>query len=261
MILEAGLGASSEGWQPVQQALSQLTRTCRYDRAGLGASALPADGAARTSADQVGDLAALLEDEGIEPPYVLVGHSYGGALARLFAHERRGEVAGLVLLDSTHPDEREQYLAALPSGDDPVVARLREQLTARFDPAQSPERLDWDASLAQVRGAARLGDVPVVVVTAGRAGPLAVEGLQPRLARQLEGVRMELQRDLARLSSNGVHVVATESGHAVPDPQTGQPEVVLAAVEAVVRAARLRVPVPPCEAVFTQPRTRCIAAD
>ncbi|HVM16997.1 MAG TPA: peptide-methionine (S)-S-oxide reductase MsrA [Gaiellaceae bacterium] len=260
VVLEAGLGAASEGWEPLQQALSQLTRTCRYDRAGLGASPLPDAAGARTAADQVEDLARLLDEEGIESPYVLVGHSYGGALARLFAHEHRGDVAGVVLLDSTHPDEREQYLAALPESGGPVVARLREQLTAQFDPAQSPERLDWDASLAEIRGAQRLGDVPIVVVTAGRAGPRAVQGLDPRLAEQLDEVRIELQRDLARLSSNGVHVVATESGHAVPDPQTGQPEVVLAAVEAVVRAARLRVPVPPCEAVFTQPRTRCVAS-
>ena len=146
----------------------------------------------------------------------------------------------------------------LPDSSDPVVQRLRAQLTAPFGPETNPERVDWDASMAEARQARRLGDLPVVVITAGRAGPTAVEGLDPKLAQELEEVRMELQREHARLSGNAVHVVATESGHAVPDPRSGAPEVLRQAIEAVVRSSRLHVPLPACEALFSGPRARCV---
>jgi pimeloyl-ACP methyl ester carboxylesterase len=261
VILEAGLGSPSGGWQALQQQLASVTRTCRYDRAGLGQSPAAEPAAARTAAQHVEELAALLEREEIDPPYVLAGHSYGGSLARLFAHTRRDDVAGIVLIDSPHPDERDRYLAALPAGDgDPVVARLRAQLGMLHDPAANPEHLDWEASMAEVRAAGALGDLPLVVITAGRAGPRAVAGLDPSLVEPLEDVRMELQRDLAGLSGNRVHVIATESGHSVPDPQSGQPQVIFTAVDAVVRSSRLHVPLPSCEALFTQPATRCVGA-
>lgn len=260
VILEAGLGSDSQGWQPLQDELAALTRTCRYDRAGLGRSGELTAGDPRTTAEHVEELAELLESAGIEPPYVFAGHSYGGSLARLYAYTHRDDVSGLVLIDTPHPDERARYLAALPEADDdPVVARLRAQLGMLHDPAANPERLDWEASMAEVRAADDLGDLPLVVITAGRAGPRAVADLRPELVEPLEEVRMELQRDLAALSGNGVHVVASESGHSVPDPQSGQPEVILTAIDALVRASRLSVPLPPCDALFTQPRTQCAA--
>lgn len=259
VILEAGLGSPSDGWQDLQRLLAETTRTCRYDRAGLGLSRSSDDGG-RTAAAHVRELRSLLEEAGIEPPYVLVGHSYGGAIARLFAHTHRDLAAGAVFLDTPHPDERDRYLAALPPDDDPVLDRLRAQLAAVQDPAANPERLDWDRAMAEVRGANTLGNLPLVVVTAGRAGPRTVQGLPERLVKPLEDTRMELQRELAGLSTDSVHVVAADSGHAVPDAATGQPDVVVTAVEAVVRAARDGTTLPPCGTLFPPPRTRCVAA-
>jgi pimeloyl-ACP methyl ester carboxylesterase len=259
VILEAGLGSPSDGWQELQAELAAVTRTCRYDRAGLGLSTPAETPGPRTAAAQVAELAALLDEEGIQPPYVLAGHSYGGLLARLFAAEHRREVRGLVLIDSPHPGESRRYLDVLPAGDsDPVIARLRAQLGMLHDPETTPERLDWQAAMEEMAAADRLGDLPLVVITAGRSGPLAVEGLDPRLAASLEEVRMGLQGELAGLSGNAAHVVALESGHSVPDPEAGQPEVIRTAVEAIVRSSRLRVPLPSCEALFPGPGTRCV---
>jgi pimeloyl-ACP methyl ester carboxylesterase len=258
VILEAGLGSPSEGWQDLQRELSALTRTCRYDRAGLGRSPAP-DPGPRTAAEHVEELRRLLEAEGIEGPYVLVGHSYGGMLARLFAHTHADVAAGAVLLDSPHADESRRYLEELPPDDHPVLNRLREQLRALHDPATTPEGLDWEASMDEVRAVSGLGDLPLVVVTAGRGGPRAVQGLPEELVEPLDELRIDLQRELAGLSTNSLHVVATGSGHSVPDPQTGEPEVIVAAVAEVVRAVRENRPLRPCEQVFGG-RTRCVAA-
>jgi pimeloyl-ACP methyl ester carboxylesterase len=97
VILEAGIGASSLNWTTIQSALSQFTRVCSYDRAGLGWS----DPAAspRTIANAVEELHALVTAAQIPTPLVLVGHSFGGLLARCYAARYPDQIAGLVLLD------------------------------------------------------------------------------------------------------------------------------------------------------------------
>ena len=98
VILEAGFGGNSDDWSEVQGPLGRATRTCAYDRAGLGSS-LPIPGV-HDAADEIADLDLLLEAADIPPPYVLVGHSYGGLLVRLFAHANPFVTAGVVLVDS-----------------------------------------------------------------------------------------------------------------------------------------------------------------
>jgi pimeloyl-ACP methyl ester carboxylesterase len=91
VILEAGFGLSSAEWGEVQPPLGRSTRTCAYDRAGLGDS-LPIPGV-HAAADETRDLHALLKHAGVAPPYILVGHSYGGLLVRLFAHAHPDQTA------------------------------------------------------------------------------------------------------------------------------------------------------------------------
>src|ERR671917_1180767 len=103
VILEAASGGMSAHWVRVQQQLAKTTRVCAYDRAGLGWSE---PGPEPRDARQVsGELQALLEGAGIEGPYVLVGHSYGGLYARMYAARYSEEVAGVVLVDSSHPEQ------------------------------------------------------------------------------------------------------------------------------------------------------------
>jgi pimeloyl-ACP methyl ester carboxylesterase len=103
VVFESGLGDGRYSWGLVQPEISRHTRACSYDRAGLGFS----DPANRpgTSANAVADLAALLRSANIAPPYVLVGHSYGGMNAKLFATTYPSSVAGLVLVDPSHEDQ------------------------------------------------------------------------------------------------------------------------------------------------------------
>src|SRR5215208_1318986 len=102
VVLEAGAGSGIDEWPLVQRAVARFARVCSYDRAGVGASP-PARGR-RDARDAVADLEALLDAADIEPPWIVVGHSWGGALARLFAADRRDDVAGVVFVEATTPE-------------------------------------------------------------------------------------------------------------------------------------------------------------
>ncbi len=104
MILEAANGGMSAHWVRVQQEVARDTRACAYDRAGLGWSE---PGPEPRDAKQISsELHTLLgAAAGTEGPYVLVGHSYGGLYGRLYADRYPEEVAGVVLVDSSHPEQ------------------------------------------------------------------------------------------------------------------------------------------------------------
>ncbi len=101
IVIEAGAGANSLGWQAVQTGLAQLTRVCSYDRAGHGWSE-PRPGP-RDAETIARELHALLNQAGELRPLVLVGHSAGGLYIREYARQFPSEVAGAVLIDSSSP--------------------------------------------------------------------------------------------------------------------------------------------------------------
>ncbi|MBI1790320.1 MAG: alpha/beta fold hydrolase, partial [Acidobacteria bacterium] len=103
VVLEAGIAATSLSWSRVQPEVAKFARVLSYDRAGLGWSG-PASGP-RTVDRLVAELRQLLAGAGLPGPYVLVGHSFGGLVARAFAARYPDEVAGLVLVDPVHPRE------------------------------------------------------------------------------------------------------------------------------------------------------------
>ena len=103
IVLEAGSGADSATWSAVIGPMAETTRTCTYDRAGRGRSDPTGR---RTLRDAAAELRALLAVAGERPPFVLVGHSLGGAFMRVFGAVDRDEVAGLVLVDTFDPDSR-----------------------------------------------------------------------------------------------------------------------------------------------------------
>ncbi len=98
VVFDSGGNQPGYSWVLVQPEVAKSTRACWYDRAGYGWSD-PAPGP-RTSADIADDLHTLLRAAGVPPPYVLVGHSFGGFNIRVFSGRNRGEVAGMVLVDS-----------------------------------------------------------------------------------------------------------------------------------------------------------------
>jgi len=122
VILESGGGGyGGYGWRVVQSEVSKFTRVCWYDRAGEGWSD-PAP-TTRNSATIVHDLHELLQRAPVVGPYVLVGHSVGGNYVRIFTARFPAEVAGAVLVDSSHPEQREPAIMLSPVNRIPTFAR------------------------------------------------------------------------------------------------------------------------------------------
>src|SRR5579862_7185556 len=107
VILESGLGDSYISWRKVQPQIAKFTRVCSYDRAGIGFS--DSGSQPRTSKVMAAELHTLLHAAGVPPPYVLVGHSMGGFNVRLYTSLYRNEVAGIVLVDASHPDQQSRF--------------------------------------------------------------------------------------------------------------------------------------------------------
>src|SRR5258705_10945572 len=101
VVFDAALGASSLSWSLVQPAVARVTRACSYDRAGFGWS--DAGPMPRTAGRAADELRTLLDRAGVLPPYVLVGHSFGGLVALIFAQRFLKDTAGLVLRGPAHP--------------------------------------------------------------------------------------------------------------------------------------------------------------
>jgi len=248
VILDSGLGSSSSSWRLVQPAVARDTQVCSYDRAGSGWSddgPLP-----RTSGRIVTELHRLLRRARVEPPYVLVGHSFGGLNVRLFASEYRGEVAGMVLVDASH-----ESLYTGHAGDGGkalllpcrVVVRLGIlSFLSQIHLIQTPDsgsfyRPGWctavfgelvslDVSAREVAAHRHsFGHMPLIVITrdihATSSANQSVSG----------PVWWKLQTDVASLSSRSLHIVAKGSGHSVPSQR---PDVVVWAIRRVLSEVR-----------------------
>jgi len=246
VVLEAGFPGDSQIWRDVQPQLGRSTRTCAYDRAGLGNS-LPRRGI-HDAADEVDDLQRLLHAARLPGPYVLVGHSYGGMLAELFAHEHADETAGIVLVDARGRDATRRQLAIWPR---PVAPSVRRAVFKRVQ-----DGVDLAAGEALARDVRTVDDTPLAVVTAG-AHEEWHRVVPATLARALDRLWTTMQDELAELSSDHVHVVAVRSDHFV-QRRDGRPDVVIRAVATVVRAARIHGRLPPCRRLFNgDPEVRC----
>ena len=103
VVFDAALGGSSLSWTYVQPAVAAFTTTCNYDRAGFGWS--DAGPMPRTVGRIAAELHQLLTAARVAPPYVFVGHSFGGLSIRAFASSHPADVAGLVFVDPAHPEE------------------------------------------------------------------------------------------------------------------------------------------------------------
>ena len=235
VVLETGLGAESDEWAAVQRAIAPFARVCRYDRAGRGAS----DPAARprSAADLVADLHTLLQGADLAPPYLLVGHSFGGLLVRLFAHRHRALVAGLVLVDAMHEDQFGIFGPTFPPPrpDEPAeLAATREFWTRGWrDPRSTQEGLNLVASCEQARAIESLGDLPLHVLSAGTFlnQPLVPEQIRPRLQGLWDG----LQQRLAGLSARSMRSAISGCGHFL---QREAPQQVAAAIAAMLLRVR-----------------------
>ena len=236
IVLEAGYdSAGTSSFSGVWQRLAQVSRVCTYDRAGTGTSDPRPSAAAHdlTSEDEAQELHTLLDAANIAPPYVVVAHSYGGFIGRLFTATYPNEVQGLVLIESSHEDEIAPYRRYY--GNDPAGKWV-----------DGGDPIDITATARLLRTAARdLGSLPLVVIRAQHYDDV----LSPALWRRT-------QADLATLSTDGIEIEALGSHHFV---QNDDPGAVVAAVQATVAAARAGAPLAPCAEIVAAVRARCLS--
>jgi pimeloyl-ACP methyl ester carboxylesterase len=231
VILEAGLGAAgTEEFFGFIDQVAGISRVCTYDRAGTGVSDERPEGLHVTAGLMAEELHRLLASMGVGEPVVLVGHSYGGMPVRAFEGAYPGDVAGMVLIDVSSEPEVPVY-ERLDAG--PWIDRT--------------DRIDIDATVGELHAAGDLADIPLVVVTAGIIEDEWLATVPILAARS--------QARLAGLSSNAFQVVAAESGHFV---HRDAPDVVLAAIETVVSAARSESALAPCAEMFVSTGAICV---
>jgi len=263
VVLEAGLDiGGSQTWTPVQSRIAETTRVCSYDRAGILWSEPRAE---PRDANRIADeLQGLLRAAGESPPYVLVGHSLGGLLVRVYAHRFPGEVAGVVLVDASHPMQVERYpqpvRQMLARVDSMRPSRLAARLAFTFGvarlrapapkaPAQAflwrsipygyyGELAARDAMSAQAEAAGSLEDRPLVVLTAGKASPMP--GVSDSVLAEFYDTWVALQAELATLSKNSIHRVVEGSSHYIhEDSPHAVVETIGEVVESIRRGTRL----------------------
>ena len=235
VVMDAGLDMTHSTWGTVPRDVARFTRICTYDRAGLGDS----DGATptpRTSGYLVVDLHALLRTAGEREPFLLVGHSFGGLNARLYASRYPEQIAGLVLVDSSHEDQYERYAALKPPGE-------REKYL-KHEGGANYERVDLLSSAEEIRRARPLPRIPIIVLTARPAE------VTPQEARELE-VHYGLQATLARLLPGSRLIFVPKSGHFI---QRDRPEAVVESIRDVYARSKeptlLATPPPPTVSVM-----------
>ncbi|MFC4308796.1 alpha/beta fold hydrolase [Steroidobacter flavus] len=242
VIIEQGGGISLEavfswkqpvGWAALAPKIASQTRVCVYDRVGLGRSSKAER--SRTSFDVATDLHALLGREKIAPPYVFAGQSLGGMNALAFANRYRDEVVGLVLIDSSHPQQLQRINAALPPRQPEESALMRGFRDGPDRTAMGGEWFDFAKNGEQFMDNMSIGSLPLIVLTATPQEPSDKNPLPREWQIAIEQVHQQLQRELVTVSTESKHIVATKAGHNI---QLDEPQLVLDAITSLVVRAR-----------------------
>ncbi len=254
VVLVSGLDASGDLWDSpltpgvrVFQTIAEHTRVCSYDRPGT-TRAIAGGGISRsdpvpqptTTADAVSDLHAVLGALTIAEPVVLVGHSYGGVVSRLYASTYPADVAGMVLVDSLSPELR----ANMTDQEWEIWNVLNERSPEQIADYPDLERIDARRALDQLVDAAPIRQLPLVVITADELnGPKiqeqGVSGLLPPgvpadFGYLIDAAHQDAQAQVALLVEGAQHVTA-HSGHNV---MIDNAPVVIDAIDTVVDAVR-----------------------
>ena len=203
LILEGGDGDTTGSYGFAESTLATETRTCVYDRANLGMSD-PAPGP-REFDDLVGDLESLLQEAGVEPPYVLVGTSGGGYITAGYAYRHADDIAGMVFIDTGAPFRNPPPpIVEETTWNDPSNVEQRDYLQVEKD--------GWDARQ-------EIGDIPVSVVTV-KYSPSDIEASPFPSERAGMRDNVKAQQGWLVLSPQAEQIVV-HTGHAVEedDPQ------------------------------------------
>ncbi len=225
VLFEAGMGDSSEIWASIQNKISLLTTTFSYDRAGIGksgTSAIP-----RTCLDIVEDLFELLQKLSVNPPFILVGHSFGGLVSRVFASMYPNLVVGIILVDAAPEYKELAFEKVLPNH---LLTTNREYYS---NPILNSEKIDKIKSYKQVDKSKCVFEFPLTVITRGL--PDNYEEGWPN--QKILEVEQKLQFEFKKLSWDSKIIVAQRSRHYI---QNDEPELIVEAITEMVNKHRGR---------------------
>jgi pimeloyl-ACP methyl ester carboxylesterase len=225
IVLFSGAGMSLQAWEPLYPGIEKLSTVLGWNRFGMQGSDPGKE--RQTGTVVLASLRELLGYNGLEPPYILVAHSLGGLFANLHARLYPQHVAGVLLLEASHPEDQE----VLKKHESELVKSLSKMLTLPqvfFEPNVRTELASVDDTVREIAAAGEFPPVPLRVVTGG---------LTPRSTLMSPGAvaaRRAHQQELARLSPLGEQVIAHQSGHF---PQLTEPDLVLAVLQELVSAS------------------------
>jgi pimeloyl-ACP methyl ester carboxylesterase len=258
VLLFAGMGADAEMWKATQPKLARMTRVCSFDRPGYGTSDVSAHpiGAWNVTTD----VARLLVAAKVEPPFLPVGQSYGGLEAVLFAHRNRTSTVALVLVDPSYPHQDRLFAAASMAGGlaykefvDAKSKLVREciaTIEARKEGCWGPpwgarfigylkSKLSLyeslEASSNEVASIKSLGNLPLIVLTAGVAARLP--GYAQRDVPVAASAWYAMHERYTRLSTRGVHRIVAGAAHMIQDDK---PDEFVATVAEAIANSRQR---------------------
>jgi pimeloyl-ACP methyl ester carboxylesterase len=271
VVFEAGLAIDgSLTWFAVHDSIAATTRACAYSRAGIMWSD-PASGP-RLGRDVAADLHATLRAAGEHAPFVLVGHSSGGPYILAYATRYGSDVAGLVLVDASHPEQVARFREVTPvplqqslrpyriasalrwtglarvmaasalggAHEPPEVTGAKVAYAPTSLPAMLAEADGLDSAFAEAGRAHQLGDRPLFVLTAGAPvskGELTAMRMTAAQGKRKAAIWSAMQDDEATWSSRSQHLVVADATHAI---QVDRPDVIIGAVRSVVDSVRAR---------------------
>jgi pimeloyl-ACP methyl ester carboxylesterase len=264
VVMDAGWGNWSIFWSKVQPEIAENTRVCTFDRAGYGWSEPGPQ--PRTSRQIVDELYALLKNANIAPPYILVGHSFGGYDVRVYADRYPDEVVGMALVEAAHAEQWQRLPPgvrdfAQSSADAlPIAANLARVglLRVMFDQlpqfpklppasqqayqavmvrpeiyqAMAAEFAVIDETAAQVAKTGSLGNLPLVVISAPKGSNAFRELTDDFPFEAYDQVWMDLQAELAGLSTNSAQLTGGEAGHYI---HLDEPELVIKGIQLLIQ--------------------------
>ena len=232
VVLVSGLEAPQAYWDSIIPDLAARTTVVTYDRAGVGKSEI---GDLPTHGEQSAkDLQVLLDKLSVPKPYILVGHSYGGNIARLFASMFPDDTGGLILEDTQHEDVLNEMRKVLEGKD---LEAFDELMAARFSTPEHPKtEADYrDLTREQIRKSKPLPRIPdVVLMAAGRAKAMAPL-FSDKAIEKMAKLDSALNDQLAALIPGGRQVIVEGTGH---DIHVDKPEVLIAPVMQMIKVVR-----------------------
>jgi pimeloyl-ACP methyl ester carboxylesterase len=268
LVLDAGLGDDWTVWNKVQPALSKTTQVCSFDRSGLGSSdLLPGSHDANTLADQ---LHALVGAAGITKPFVLAGHSIAGLYMRAYATRYPNDLAGLIFIDSSSPDQFSRLPKELSenipnltlqswmvrlgiaramgqcSDGEPGTEAVKGWVLANIcNPsvvdAGIEEFRDIPPSNPETRHTGPFGHLPILIFSEDPNQPLSDTTLSPEVMKQFSAIWNQMQEDLKQLSPDSRRIIAKGSGHYI---ELNRPDLINREVPVFIEQVRSGAPSP-----------------